>query len=147
VLDAKELPVVGLFGRSPELAYENEFKLIDSMKVKQSAVFLQTKIGIINAIRSRINKISGKKFIIKKIDKIHSRIWRVADNAAIRFGGRIAGVSPAKLALDNPKSKSKFKHGGKREKGIYSKGKPRGTHANGQPIATPPVESEQPKTN
>ena len=90
VMDKDIVPMIGMFGRSPEVSYPNEFALIDSMKVGQSAVFNVKKQNIVDAIRNRLKKISDKKFVCKKVNKEVSRIWRVKDGMVTRHGGRQA---------------------------------------------------------
>jgi hypothetical protein len=92
VLDEKKLPVVQAhFGVSPELKYPLEFQVIDGMRVNQSALFPVEKKKIIDAIRTRMHKVTSKKFIVRKVNTTHSRIWRVADNTVIKYGGRRKG--------------------------------------------------------
>ena len=96
VLDEDEIPLVGFFGRSVEINYPKEFAAIDSMAVNKSGVFPTEKLNVINSIRSRLGKLAKKKFQVKKINTTHSRIWRVADNAVTRVGGRQASIKAGK---------------------------------------------------
>jgi hypothetical protein len=135
VLDTEELPIMGNFGRAVENTYPKEFALMDSMAVNQSAVFLQGKANIITAVRNRIQKLSSKKFVVKKINSTHSRLWRVPDNSVTRVGGRQA---TQKAAATN---KQRSGWGGKRIPGTgkaHARG-PKKNH-NGQPIV--PAQTE-----
>ena len=130
LLDEEELPIMGNFGRSVEHTYPKEFTLMDSMQVNQSAVFQTNKGNIITAVRNRIQKLSSKKFVVKKINSTHSRLWRVPDNAVTRIGGRQATEKAAST------NKQRNGWGGKRIPGT-GKAHPRGprlTHKDGTPI-------------
>jgi hypothetical protein len=105
VMDKDEIPLIGFFGRSVEVSYPKEFTAIDAMKLHQSGVFPTEKVNIINAIRSRLAKLSKKKFQVKKINTTHSRIWRVADNAVIRVGGKAASIKAGKTNSERAKAK------------------------------------------
>ena len=91
VLDEKKLPVVNQINRSAEIAYPQEYQLLDSMKVGQSAIFPKDKVGVIGAIKRRFAMTSNKKFIIRKVNQSFNRIWRVPDNTVMRTGGRVKG--------------------------------------------------------
>jgi hypothetical protein len=105
VIDEDEIPLIGFFGRSVEISYPKEFAAIDAMKVHRSGVFLTEKLNVINAIRSRLHKLAKKKFQVKKINTTHSRIWRVADNAVTRVGGRAASIKAGKTNSERAKAK------------------------------------------
>jgi len=105
VLDHDEIPLIGFFGRSVEISYPKEFAAIDSMLVNKSGVFPTEKLNIINAIRSRLGKLAKKKFQVKKINLTHSRIWRVADNAVTRVGGRQASIKAGKTNSERAKAR------------------------------------------
>ena len=121
--DQDEIPLIGFFGRSVEISYPKQFAKIDALAVHRSGVFLTEKLNIINSIRSRLKKLAKKKFQVKKINATHSRIWRVADNAITRVGGRAAAIKAGKTNSERAKAK-----GPKQNK-------------NGQPIA-PPINQE-----
>ena len=125
VIDKKNYPVVGIFGRSVEINHHKEFAALNGMAINQSAVFKTDKKKIIDAIRARIHKLTAKRFVVRKITADVYRVWRVKDNAKINRGGRIAGGSPSKkgwsrVAKDqqNPDgTKKKGTWGGPRKKG------------------------------
>jgi len=99
-LDPKRVVTIEVHSKtSPEVKYPREYALIDSMKVGRSAIYPIDKSNVIDAIRRRIAILGNKKFLIRKVDQTHKRIWRVADNAVIRNGGRVKGVSPYKKAV------------------------------------------------
>jgi len=103
--DEDEIPLIGFFGRSVEISYPKQFAAIDALKVHRSGVFLTEKLNVINAIRSRLKKLAKKKFQVKKINATHSRIWRVADNAVTRVGGRAASIKAGKTNSERAKAK------------------------------------------
>ena len=126
IMDKEEIPVQGFYGRAVEVSYPKEFQAIDSLQVGQSGVFLQGKVNIINAVRTRIQKLSKKKFMVKKINNSHSRLWRVPDNSTTRIGGKKAIIQ----AAETNKARKKGTWGGPRVKG---QGKPK-QNKNGVPI-------------
>ena len=132
VLDEEIIPIVGIFGRSVEITYPTEFELIAGMSTNQSAVFHRSKMNIINAVRTRLQKITDKKFVIKKINGEYNRIWRIASKVK-HSGGRIAGVSP--YIREDGKSKSKYMKNGKYVGPVKPKNRgPKKTHKDGTPI-------------
>lgn len=79
-----DVPIQGIFGRSPAITYRKEWELIDGMAVGQCVGF-KTKemLSIVNSIRTKIQDSSPKKFVLKKVDATYSRLWRVDDGTIL----------------------------------------------------------------
>ena len=145
--DVEDIPIAGVFGRSVELTFPDEYRSISALEVGKSGTFPTDKLRIINAVRARIHKLTGKNFTVRKIDAKTSRLWRVPDRQIKKHsGGRIAGVSPWKKGVPpKPKEENKARGwGGPRVKGqkLDKRRGPKLTHKDGSPIV-PVVNSNE----